>query len=157
MVWRNLHLKSIEQKFKYQLYAYRDELRGAAVNGKIDPDFWLFKYFDETISKRIATSHHLTLFHVLALNYRYRGNKEVEEFTKKLDKAVKSNKFYANFQKEMNSATLMYIAEQHYITYKIFKPPVVFIFGAGSFLRNISGSIKKLWSLPGSSASEQYC
>lgn len=49
--WRRLQQESLVVRYKYRLYALRDELREHVIEGRIQNNNWVFDYLDSSITK----------------------------------------------------------------------------------------------------------
>ena len=152
--WRRMHQSYEELRFKYRLYELRDNLRYKAIKGEVDPNHWLFDYFDNTLSKAISRSYYITLFSILGLNFKYQGKKEVTEFSKKLNDEIKNSPVYKEILDSYLKALGNYIIHQHAISAKFIIAPIAFaIFGVKRSYEIMKYNIENLFYFPETSDS----
>ena len=72
-------LETLQQDYRYRLFALRDHLRESAIDGKLDKDSWVFDYLDTSITKTINLLPRLTVW-VFALVFN--RNRDKPDFKK---------------------------------------------------------------------------
>ena len=154
-LWRKMHQKNEQLKFKYKVYALRDKIRYKAITGEIDPNHWLFDYYDNTFSKAISRSYYITLLSVLVLNFKHQDEEELHKFSKKLIKETEKEPVFREIYYEYLNALLHYIVMQHMVSMKfIIKPVALPIIGAKKLSEILEKYMKNLLYFPETS---DYC
>lgn len=107
---RKLHLNFVSNRYRYRLYALRDELRFKAITGEIDRDSREFDRLDRSISQSIEEHYFITLYSTTALvilHFRdfkgHSSNHQVEQSSSELESILK----------DLNSVHTEYIFSQH--------------------------------------------
>jgi hypothetical protein len=76
------------QKHSFHLYALRDELREAAIDGRARSSNWVFEYLDSSIAKTIAALPTLTVWALLYFTVAYHGDARIRSAVQHLDRAL---------------------------------------------------------------------
>lgn len=80
-------LESLRLDTRFRLFALRDELRRAAVNGTVPQNRW-FVYLDTSITKAIDVLPHISIWTALALIYTHSDDKSILEAQAELREAL---------------------------------------------------------------------
>jgi hypothetical protein len=86
-VTRMDRLESLRLDTRFKLFALRDELRCAAINGDVPQNRW-FEYLDTSITKMIDVLPHINFWEALALLYSHGGDKSILAAQAELSKAL---------------------------------------------------------------------
>ena len=154
---RRLHQSYEALKFKYKLYALRDQLRKMAINNKIDSGSWLFDYYDNSFSKAISEAYYLTLFRVVILEFKYNDSKEFENFAKKVEFESRKYPELEQIRKAYFEAVKSYLLNQHYISVNFFiKPVAKLLIGASTTARKFNKLLEGILFFPETSDSRHH-
>jgi|HubBroStandDraft_6_1064221.scaffolds.fasta_scaffold52555_7 hypothetical protein len=66
------------EKHAFRLYALRDELRAAVIDGRVRSSNWVFQYLDSSIAKTIAALPSFTIWSLLYIAVTYRGDRRIK-------------------------------------------------------------------------------
>lgn len=99
-----MYCKRLNSEFKMRLYALRDKTRLYAIENKIDRNEWIFRYFDESISKTISKIDYLNIFIISILHSRQTNNKNYLDFRKK----SKNQLMITFMQRKFTKNTVLY-------------------------------------------------
>jgi len=124
-IWKRMHVRTAQLQFKYQLYTLRDKLRSDAITGVIEPDSWLFDYYDRTLSKLVANSYGLTLFGIILIESRHRSDVKLQNFKRELRYRTSKNKYYKTLDEEITKCAAIYAFDQHRISLMVIVMPIV--------------------------------
>lgn len=156
-VWRRFHQQHSNLKFKYKLYALRDEVRELAYHNKIECDGWLFDYFDESLSKAISESYYITLFRIVMLDFEHKREPKLKEFKAKLEAEVSNSKEMLGIFQRYKDAIKDYVIDQHYVSIKFILLPIIRLTSATSKAAHYFNRwVKGVVIFPETSASERY-
>lgn len=105
------------REYQYRLYALRDELREAAMDGEVNPRDWVFEYLDSSLAKTIDTLPHVSLWQALALWVAYHHSSAIamadEQLQRELSKA--GNERYGKILSAYQGALFSYLMDRHLI------------------------------------------
>lgn len=97
-----IEMLSIETRFR--LFGIRDELRNAAIDGRLERDNW-FEYFDTTLTKIIDLLPILSVWQIATMLFHYRNDRtserHIQELTSFLDQDENEEfrRLYSRFAK----------------------------------------------------------
>ncbi len=156
-VWRRFHQKYVNLKFKYDVYALRDELRLMAQNGVIDKDGFLFEYYDDSFSKAIAESYYITIFRIVLLAKKYELDPRYKELRSTLDNETKKIPEIQELKLRYAAAIQTYVTDQHYVSARMIIIPLIKLaHGTAWTTKKFSKWLKMVLVFPETSASEEY-
>lgn len=148
-IWRRFHVHNSHVKFRHTLYALRDELRMKAIQGEIDSDFWLFNYYDKTISKQISNTYYITIFFIVSSAELHRNDEKLKNFRVELNNTLKKQPFYSDLDIRLKAATLELIKEQHYVSINFILTPILMpILGGITMYKAAKHELSQISSLP---------
>lgn len=156
-VWRRYHIRYSAVKFKYEIYRLRDKLRMLALNKDIDPNSWIFDFFDNSFSKAIRERYYITLSHLLMLTFVHENEDNIDQFSDKLDKELGANKALMELHSEYLLAIRRYVRDQHYVSFNfILKPIAVLVFGAATTASRFNSWLRSVLIYPEISDSSRF-
>lgn len=154
------HRMLLYRKYELKLFNLRDDLRQAAIDGKIKSYDWTFIYLDTSISKMVSNFKMINIFHAIYLRNRHADDHKLLEFKKALDSSLSKNKELDRLYKEYNEILLSYLIRKHLF---IFSMVFAAIYG---YVRSITKikkyrlkteeSVNNLIYLPETSTSEDF-
>ena len=155
-IWKKFHLRAIQIEFSHKLYALRDELRFEAVKNDSVNDSWLFDYYDNTLSKLIASSYSLTIAQLVIFALAHENDARLANFKVDLANALKKDKYFCSLDTQIKNEVKRYVFEQHRISMKYIIVPVVLPFlKIAGFLKNSKAILSNLTVYPEISDSNQ--
>lgn len=112
---RRMRVDTIVRKHQFALYALRDDLREAALQGKIDPKNWVFQYLDSSIVKTINYLKNINLWRLLFVAATYHRNRRFlaarEHLQHELEKP--SNKYLADIHDKYAYNLVCFMISRH--------------------------------------------
>lgn len=152
---RRHHQRYAEQKFRYELFTLRDKLRRLAIEGKIDCESKLFDFFDLTLSKAINEYYYITLIRLIVLNRKHSEDTKYKKAYDNLMKDCDSNKESKYIKNQYERVVTEYVIKQHYVSYRFFKPVIMFFSAATIVKRKFREIIHSVAYLPETSATDK--
>lgn len=133
---QRLTISTIVAKHRFALYGIRDDLRLAAIDGKVDPKNWVFQYLDSTISKMATGLSDLTIWSVLATYIAHRRNSQHQRAANHLQVALSNpqNSILAEFYLRFVSAIGLYTLDRH-LSLRILFSSLLMSFAVVRFLK----------------------
>lgn len=113
------------RKFRFSLFALRDELRMAAIKGDIDEESWVFDHFDKTLSILISEAKYINILYLIILDLSHSNSTEMIELVKKLDDEISKNKALEAIHTKSKQALNSFLKNQMLITINYFVIPIV--------------------------------
>ncbi len=121
-------------KYRYRIYALRDDLRLKAIEGRISPHSWVFDYLDSSFSKIIGQLGTLSIYKVGILAILHRRDKRLQEFRKKISTELKKNEEFRELYNQYGNLLFEFFVERHKTT-KICFTSIISFFRAASKIR----------------------
>ena len=112
---RRVHVDTVVRKHQFALYALRDELREATLQGKIDPRNWVFQYLDSSIVKTISYLKNVNLWRLLFVALTYRRDPRFLIARKNLQRELEkpSNQFLADIHDKYAFVLVGFMISRH--------------------------------------------
>lgn len=148
--WRKKHQQNARLAFKYQLYAIRDDLRKAAIQGRVSKQSVGFQYFDQNLSLLINQSYYYTLFKVLFVAFSKNKSTPAQiKLNQQLMAEVKASSLLQSIQNQQLNTIRHYLVHQHFVTSNLLvKPLLLLVFGPSFLFSKINGYIQETFQFP---------
>jgi hypothetical protein len=128
------------EKHIFRLYALRDELREAVMDGRVRCTNWVFQYLDSSIAKSIAALPTFTIWSLVYVAATYRGDERIKRAAYHLGRELEKqeNACLANVHTRYIDVVGEYLLARHAILRLVvaaLKSLLVSIFAAQRLLR----------------------
>jgi hypothetical protein len=130
---RKMHQRLVLAKFRFHVFALRDELRMLAIENKISSKSFAFNFFDGLFSRTINDAYYLTLFHLVMVGFRNPNILSDENFNSRYSEALAGNDELNSIVHRFYNASTTYISGQHWLTINMLLRPL-FRMAWGSYL-----------------------
>ena len=109
-------LRLLKLKKQYQLFALRDELRNAAIEGEIEMGRW-FECVDTTLTRVIESLDMINIYEMTGLLYVHRHDEELREALERLKEALDNpkNKKLKEIFVLYGNTMLEFLYDRHYV------------------------------------------
>jgi len=135
VICRKMHQRYVLASYRYRVFALRDELRGLAIDKKIDSNSFAFEYFDKMFSRTISDAYYVTLFHIVAVGFRSPNILRNKEFEAQYAGALNSSNDVRRIVEKFYGVSAEYVFGQHWVTFNLFIKPVFKMAWGGFALR----------------------
>ncbi|MCE6992116.1 hypothetical protein [Dyadobacter sp. CY323] len=157
MYWKRQHQKFAHEKFRNNVSEIKDRLVILALDGKVDPNSFAFKYHILSIEKTLEKSYFLTFPFVFLSKFFHRDDAEgLNEFRMKVEESTAKNLDLVRIQSDLIKALFLYMKDQHFVSLLLVKG----IFKAFGKAKKMKNEYNKIISaalfLPETSASDRY-
>lgn len=112
----------LQQKYKYKLYALRDELRRLEAEKYKEDHLWAYRYFDKALSTTVKKSYHITFFYLAFLFLVHKYDSKTKKAMDKLNGILKDSPELRSISERFIEATHEYVVDQHLVSSMVLKP-----------------------------------
>ncbi len=112
---RRGHLDKLKLKTRFELFAFRDELRLALIRGEVAPGRW-FDYLDTTLTKSIDNLDDINLWESIALLLSYSKDPAIEAAIAKQAEELRdpANHRLLDLQTKFTSCLARFLMKRHF-------------------------------------------
>ncbi len=116
---RKVKINSLVEKYQFQLYVLRDELREYVMAGEINKTNWVFDYLDSSISKACDTLQWVNIYRLFVIVITDRNDTKLERAQRHLEKELEkpSNFNLKSIHEKFVEIISNYFYEKHKIIF----------------------------------------
>ena len=110
--WRLSRIETAKLEAEYKIYALRDKLRMAAIEGELPFDKW-FRFMDTSFSRMILRLDCVNLWEALAIYWSHKGDRQIDAAWQDFMKARKNNAKLEEIANEYDLTLLRLLTKRH--------------------------------------------